>query len=122
MDQLERVRGELCGLCEQTEDSLHAAAQGDGIEAAYARGRRHEAKGIRNAMCEVIRELRSEPIEVWLCLCVSPPGADGKQDEQTYAFSSMDEASKFCDADRGRAHVVYSRVLNHPEISEATVN
>jgi len=119
MDQLERIRQGLCGLCEATEDGQHEAAQGDGIEAAFARGRRHEAKSIRNAMCEVIREQRQAAVEVWLCLAISAPGEDGKPDEQTYAFSSMDEASKFCDADRGRAHVVYSRVLNHPEIAEA---
>lgn len=54
---LEWVRSELVALCEHTEDRC-APMAGREYETkfgAFARGRVHEAKGIRRAMCEVIR-------------------------------------------------------------------
>ena len=51
------VRNQIVDLCEATEDSQHSVATRDleGKQGAFARGRIHEAKGIRNTMAEIIR-------------------------------------------------------------------
>ena len=60
LDLLRWVRRELVSLCEATEDdsALCRLAQSDTEtkQGAFARGRIHEAKGIRRAMAEVIHE------------------------------------------------------------------
>jgi hypothetical protein len=58
---------------------------------------------------------------VWLCLCISPPNENGDADEETFAFSSQERAAAFCAADEGRSHVVYSRVIDHPELADMVV-
>jgi hypothetical protein len=56
---LEWVYQEIVALCEHTEDdtALNQIARADTEtkQGAFARGRIHEAKGIRRAMAEVIR-------------------------------------------------------------------
>lgn len=59
-------------------------------------------------------------VEIWLCLCIGPPDSRGKAEEETFAFSSMSAATSWADQDGGRMHVIYSRVLDHPEIADMT--
>lgn len=57
VEALKWVRGELFSLCEATEEACaQSAADREGKPGAFARGRVHEAKGIRRAMGEVIAE------------------------------------------------------------------
>ena len=61
---LDWLRGELTALCEATEESASlndlATRDTEGKMGAFARGRIHEAKGIRRAMCEMVREKMKE--------------------------------------------------------------
>ena len=56
---LEGLRDAVFELCEDTEDKCAAEAARDteGKAGAYARGRIHEAKGIRRTIGEIAREL-----------------------------------------------------------------
>lgn len=56
--EVTKLRADLFGLCEATDDECSPVAQSDpeGKMGAYARGRRHEAKGISRAMGEMFRE------------------------------------------------------------------
>jgi len=55
-DEIKRLRSELFSLCEDTEERCASVAElTEGKEGAFARGRIHEAKGIRKAMGEVFR-------------------------------------------------------------------
>lgn len=57
LEALTWVRNEIIALCEDTEARYAATAtETEGKPGAYARGRIAEAKSIRNAMGEVIRE------------------------------------------------------------------
>lgn len=57
---IEKIRSELFGLCEQTEDT--AAAVQSTIQSVndFNRGRAYEAKGIRQTMGEVLRLMLEE--------------------------------------------------------------
>jgi hypothetical protein len=62
MDDLTWLRGQIVALCEDTEDRYAPIAERDieGKQGAYARGRIQEAKSIRNAICEVVRERQEQ--------------------------------------------------------------
>ncbi len=56
-EALEWVRSEIFGLCEHTEEKYaDKTLDAETVSSAFNRGRCFEAKGIRNAMGEVIRE------------------------------------------------------------------
>ena len=63
-DLLQWVRHQIVDLCEATEDdpALRRLAESDteGKQGAFARGRIHEAKALRNALAEVIREKQQQ--------------------------------------------------------------
>lgn len=68
---LQWLRSQIVALCEDTEDRYAPTAERDteGKEGAYSRGRIHEAKSIRNAICEVVRERQDARV-------ISPPDED----------------------------------------------
>jgi len=53
----------------------------------------------------------TEATNVWLVLCING------ESEQTYAFSTYETACGWADKD-DRAHVIFSRTLDHPEIAD----
>lgn len=55
----------------------------------------------------------TEGEQVWLVLCF----AKGPVEEETFAFSSYGAACRWANQDK-RSHVIYSRVLDHPELAE----
>lgn len=52
--------------------------------------------------------------QVWLCLCLSFRSGY----EETFAFSTEAKAAEFAANDPERGHVIYSRVLDQPEIAD----
>lgn len=58
MNDLEWLRDQIVALCEDTEEQYAWVAERDteGKQGAFALGRIREAKSIRNAICEVVRE------------------------------------------------------------------
>lgn len=75
-EALKWLRGQVVALCEATEDNCAADAERDAdrMSGAFARGRVWEAKGIRNSICEVVRErLTALPLP-------SPPAAEANDD------------------------------------------
>jgi hypothetical protein len=55
--ELKWLRSEVVSICEHTEESCApmGSREYETKMGAFARGRIHEAKGIRNAICEVVR-------------------------------------------------------------------
>ena len=53
--------------------------------------------------------------DVWLVLCMPPPNTD--EYEETFAFSTYELACEWANQDQ-RAHVVYSRTIDHPELGD----
>jgi hypothetical protein len=64
VSDLEWLRDQVVALCEDTEDRHAWIVERDkeGKEGAFALGRIREAKSIRNAICEVVRERLAETV------------------------------------------------------------
>lgn len=77
------ARTELFALCEATMDECHDLAQRDteGKQGAFARGRKHEAKGISRAMGEVFHAL-SLPLTEGEDKDMVSPGTDAQHQER----------------------------------------
>lgn len=64
MSDLKWLRDQIVALCEDTEKQYSWVAECDeGKQGAFARGRIREAKNIRDAICEVVRERQMQHSE-----------------------------------------------------------
>lgn len=54
----------------------------------------------------------SAPLEVWLVTIIG-----GECDGETHTFSSVDRARDYADTEPEITHLIYSSVVDHPELS-----
>ena len=53
--------------------------------------------------------------QIWLVLCIKG------QEEVIHPFSTLEKANEFAKSDDEHSHVIYSRVLDHPELYDMVV-